>query len=68
MDEIKTIEVLFKEIDCFNTKIKCADNLDIKYFYAERIGDVVNAIKSLGRYRYSDKPISHRFKDESYYI
>ena len=47
------IETLFKEIDEYNAKIKCSHNLDEKYFYAELIGDIVNAIKNLGRYRHS---------------
>lgn len=68
MKKVKAINVLFDEIDYFNAHIKCTDSLDEKYFYAERIGDVVNAIKNLGQYRHSDKPISHCTKNESDYI
>ena len=50
---MKAIETLFKEIDEYNAKIKCSNSLDEKYFYAELIGDIVYAIKALGRYRHS---------------
>ena len=50
---MKAIETLFEAIDGYNAKIKCSDNLDEKYLYAELIGDIVNAIKALGRYRHS---------------
>ena len=50
---MKAIETLFKEIDEYNAKIKCSNNLYKKYFYAELIGDIVHTIKALGRYRHS---------------
>ena len=49
---MKAIEVLFCKIDELNTKLKTTENLDEKYKYVELIGDVVNAIKVLGRYRF----------------
>ena len=52
-NDTTVIEVLFNEIDLYNAQMKCTDNLDEKYFYAELIGDIVNAIKNLGRYRHS---------------
>lgn len=51
---MKAIEILYEQIDDFNAHIKCANSLDEKFFYAELIGDVVNAIKNLGRYRKSN--------------
>ena len=50
---MKVIEVCFEKIDELNAKIKCAEDLDEKYRYAELIGDVVNAVKCLGRDRHS---------------
>ena len=49
---MKAIEVLFCKIDELNTNLKTTENLDEKYKYVELIGDVVNAIKVLGRYRF----------------
>lgn len=49
---MKAIEVLFLKIDELNKELKQAEDLDDKYLYAELIGDVVNAIKNLGRFRH----------------